>query len=301
MKLPRLLSVSKNRQHSNIYDVSLTAVDFVRDYSELEISFYLYPYSRKVSTSNFQILPYEDYAHDVSSNRRSTYKLIKYQADKLFGIVLGLIIILVLSALGSRNFNDAESIVAILATYAIGKELFVDFDNFFINLTKAWRTKWLGVSYSYQREDFGTVQRFWKIARNKRNQLPYILPRQFEYISHSNSKTIDMIFSQSDLKALQGPSSGIASIEVDEIAQQHLTNQFMFGVKITLVAKYLFWKRNTEIFQAIDAGQVGTVTANGSWATDQALVRSTFRVGRLKYYRDLSLIENLDIIDFDLT
>lgn len=294
--LEKIISFNRNGV-ANSFFLSASKKEILKKFSSIEIAFTLYPYSKEINANNFSILPYEEYVEDVSQNTRSNYTKADEYGSKIFGILLSLIIIFVFWRIDKNLLASVEAIVSIIGAYAVGKELWQDIDKTLVNLSKNSKLRWLSLSYYYTKQDFGTIQQFWRRARVKRMGLNTLLASQMDFITHSNSKTIELYFSKSDLGRLNDTTGLLLDIEVENSkVKEFVDKKFMVSFKIILSKNLFFFKQNIEIFQAIDSNSLGTIDGKGNWIENASLVRKTFSIGRLKFYMKEHIAGDLQII-----
>jgi len=66
--------------------------------------------------------PFEEYAKDISTRRRSLYTRVPRPADSLFGILLSIFIICAFLFVKPSKVSSLQSFIAILGAYFIGKD-----------------------------------------------------------------------------------------------------------------------------------------------------------------------------------
>jgi hypothetical protein len=265
------------------FDVTLNNLDLLKSYSSFECTFFMYPYDKGLNANYFNLSPYEEYVKDVNMGRRSMYGKLDNIGDNIFGFILGFTILFFFWIFNRREIFSIEAVVSIFAAYAIGKELWNDFDNGLTNWTQNWKLSWRDNSHYYIKQDFGSIQKFWKVARQEKYQHDTLLAKKIDFLSYSNSKTVELLFHRKDLKDISQENINLVVINFDEGIAVKKDN-FMFGAKITLTKNILFWKTNTELFQSVSKGQLGAVDKNDHWHEDKVLVRKTVNVGRVKFY-----------------
>jgi hypothetical protein len=268
-----------------VLQVYLRNLPAFREHSALEVSLFLYPYSSKLTADHYRALPYEDYLVDLNAGVRTAYKVAGKFGGKLFGLLLGLLIVLLFWRIDPGDIISIQSIVSILGAYAIGKELWDDIDNFLANTFNASeRLRWRETPYFYVKNHFGTVEKFWEKARNDRYASNTALPSKFDFIAHSNHKTLELLFKPQDLEFADYEALRIGNFRFVE-KQKPRPADFMLGFKLTLIKNYFFFKREVELFQLLDKGNLGVVE-NDTWHAGALLARNTITIGRWKFYMD---------------
>lgn len=263
-----IISISSS---SNQIDVFLEDQSSNSDFVDVLATFY--PYNLETDADNFKILPYEEYVNEVSNKKRSAYRAILPFFDKLFGIVLAFLLSFIFFLIDPELLISVEAVVSLLGLYLVGKELWVDLDDLLISVTRSWKLKWRSQEYYYKRNYFGTIQGFWQFARDTRNQSSFLLADVFDFISQSNSKTVELRF---DNKKLHKKTK-VLSFESQN-------QNGLLGFKVSVGKRVLPGvTQRTEYFQSIQNNEIGTVI-NGVWEKDQVLVKHTYLIGRLKYY-----------------
>jgi hypothetical protein len=110
------------------YDVELNRMEELKSLHSAELHVVLYPYSKMISSADYSINPFEEYARDISGHLRSSYVAIQSPAANIFGLALGAVIAFIFYHLAPDKLVSVESTVSILGAYAIGKELYGDID-----------------------------------------------------------------------------------------------------------------------------------------------------------------------------
>lgn len=263
-------------------DVLLTDIDSAKKFDSFECSLSLYSIDTTVKADDFLFDPYEEYISDIAAGKRSTYEKIPDTANQLFGMVLGLVIVVFFAVFLPEQLLSIESVVSIFAAYTVGKEIWIDVDAFLQKLSRNWPVRWLDRDFFFERQQFGTFHRFWQRARIARFGHSNTLPAQIDFISHSNSKTIDMQFDHHDLKALPLDSARILSITLlPNTANFFKTNKYVVVCRFGFVRKLLFFKFVEEYFQAVEQGKIGTLTLANEWYPQGVLKKIKFQVGNL--------------------
>jgi len=271
----------------------------IRDSKALECTFFVYPYSQNMDHTSFNILPYEEYVGDVDAGRRSTYQKLEPTASKLFGVFLGLLLIIIFGIYNPNELYSLQNLIAVLGAYTLGKEMWDDLDKWLIDSTKTWNIRWRGSQYFYVKEDFGTIQRFWKLARVKRNGQPTILPVWLDFMTHSNAKTVEAYFEKKTIS--QYPENSLVQFGSVSINQENLRDfekdGAMFGFKLSLKEQFWLGDITYEIFQSVDKNEYGAVDKKGIWCPQAILYRKVWNLGRIKIYLLKEIVNDFRLVN----
>ena len=282
--LDNLIRLKQNSDFSYIYDVELNNIPALKQYESVEVHLVLYPFARQILSDNYRFTPFQEYANDISTRRRSLYTRVPHPANSIFGIFLGIFIILIFLALKSSEVYSLQSIVAILGAYFIGKDLWNDIEAALVNISKDWKLRYQTTYYEYQVEKNTTLTNYSALAREHRYGKASLLPEQMEFISNANSKTIRMKFSQGDLRAFQENTAHILGIRLDpDLAEEFTRAGFMFSIKLSLNQRVLFFRRAQEFFQSLNGGERGCLNFQNNWMRDAALARDAYFLSNLRY------------------
>ncbi|MCC7164679.1 MAG: hypothetical protein IT331_19445 [Anaerolineae bacterium] len=282
--LQRLIRVRQNPTLPQIYDVELNNIPALKQYDSVEVHLVLYPFSRQITADSYKFNPFQEYADEISTRRRSLYTRVPRPANSLFGIFLGIAIILFFLAVRPSEVYSLQSIVAILGAYFIGKDLWNDIEAALVNLSKNWTLRYQTRYYEYQLEKNTTLTNYSAVAREHRYGKASLLPERMEFITNSNSKTVRMRFSHQDLQGLCEQTAHILGMRFEpQVAAEFTRAGYMFSVKISLNERTLFVRRAHEYFQSLNAGERGCLNFNNKWMGDAALGREAIFVGNLRY------------------
>ncbi len=300
--LDHLIRLRQNPEFPNIYDVELTNVSALRAYESVEVHLVLYPFSRQIISDTYRFYPFEEYANEISTRRRSVYSRVPQPAGSLFGILLGIVIILVFLAIKPSEVASLQSFVAILGAYFIGKDLWHDIEALFVNISKNWRVRYQTGYYAYQLERNTTLTSYSALAREQRYGKGSLVPERMEFISSSNSKTVRLKFSSGDLRRFAQNTAHIMALRLDPaIADEFESAGYMFSVKVSLNERGLFWRRAHEFFQSLNAGQRGCLNFNNAWTNDAALAREAVFIGNLRYLASQRILPAIAIVCAETT
>lgn len=298
--LTQLIRLRQNAEFANIYDVELANVPALRAYAAVEVHIVLYPFSRQITADTYRLNPFEEYANDISTRRRSLYTRVPRPAGSLFGIFLGAVIILVFLAVNPSEVSSLQSFIAILGAYFIGKDLWNDLEALLVNLSKNWRVRYQTDYYACQIEKNTTLTNYSALAREQRYGKASLLPERMEFISNANSKTARLKFSRADLNGFQQNSAHILAMRFDAPVAAELEHAgFMFSVKISLNRRVLFMRQAREFFQSFNAGQRGCLNFHNVWEPDAALARDAYFAGNLRYLAAQRIEPRLAILAMD--
>ena len=295
--LDKMIRLRRNAELPNIYDVELDNVPALRAYDSVEVHLVLYPFSRQITSNAYRFNPFEEYVEDISTRRRSLYTRVPRPADSLFGIFLGVVIVLAFAAIKPSEISSLQSIVAILGAYFIGKDLWHDIEGLLVNLSKNWRVRYQTDYYAYQVEKNTTLTNYSALAREKRYGKASLLPERMEFISNANSKTARLKFSRADLNGFHQDNAHILAMRLDApLADEFENTGYMLSVKISLNRRVLFWRHAQEFFQSLNTGQRGCLNFENAWTPDAALARDAFFLGSVRYLAAQRLIPAVEII-----
>lgn len=296
-----IVSFIQNKDNPYIFDVSITDIDVLSQYDSVECHFVIYPYNRNIFSENITFYPFEEYVKDILSYKNSAYVIIKNHFNKVFGLFVWFLIILVFYYIKPVELLSVEAFVSVIGAYIVGKELREDIDNFLQDITKCWfitfqenyykfaLVKWTTLSnYSY----FAKVQRYWKSP---------LLPKKMNFIEQSNSQTLRIYFDKNDFKIHAGKQAQVTAIHIqNEKLDRFKKYWFMFGVKISL-NKYFMWiKNSTELFQSIHNYNIWCLDEKWTWNNWDVFYRKTHSLGKIKYFRKKWIIDNQKLIKFSM-
>jgi hypothetical protein len=282
--LDNLIRLRHNPNFPYIYDVELNNISALKQYASVEVHLVLYPFSRQILADGYRFNPFEEYANDISTRRRSLYTRVPRPANSMFGIFLGISIILVFLTLRPSEVYSLQSLIAILGAYFIGKDLWNDIESALVKISQDWRLRYQTSYYQFQVEKNTTLTNYSALARIRRYGKASLLPEQMEFISNSNSKTIRMRFSRNDLRGFDEETAHVLGIRLDTaLADEFASSGFMFSVKIALNERALPFRRSHEYFQSLNAGHRGCLNFQNEWMHDAALARKAYFLGNLRY------------------
>ncbi len=295
--LAQLIRLRQNPELPNIYDVELANVPTLRAYDSVEVHLVLYPFSRQITADAYRFSPFEEYAEDISTRRRSLYTRVPRPASSLFGIFLGIFIIGVFLVVKPSEVASLQSFVAILGAYFIGKDLWRDIEALLVNLSKNWRVRYQTDYYAYQVEKNTTLTNYSALAREQRYGKASLLPERMEFISNANSKTARLKFSRADLRAFQHEAAHICAMRFDASVANELEHAgYMLSVKISLNRRVFAFRRAQEFFQSLNAGQRGCLNLQNEWTPGAALQRDAYFLGNLRYLVAQRLVPALELV-----
>lgn len=292
-----IITLKKNNRIKHVYDVECATHPKLLRYSFLECHFVMYPYSRNITSDNITFCPFEEYVKDIQSNQRSAYQVITSQFNKVFGLFLGAVIIIIFYLFHPVSLLSVESLLSLLGAYFIGKELWDDIETILINMSSNWRIRYQPGYYSYKLTRNSTLAVYSRLAKRSRYGKAMLLPGKIEFIEQSNSQTLRLFFKKRSYKRKPGDSLHIFSIHLDPgLAEELETNGYMFGVKLTFNKTILGIVKSYDFFQSCHKNEKGCLTMQGAWCPDSVFFRSSLSFGRIKMYLSSSIIENTGLI-----
>ncbi|MBN2535702.1 MAG: hypothetical protein JXB88_22680 [Spirochaetales bacterium] len=288
-----IITLKKNNQMEHVYDVELTYHNNLLHYSSVECHFVLYPYSRNITSKNITFCPFEEYVKDIQSNQRSAYQEITSQFNKLFGILLGVIIVSIFYFFHPASFLSVESLLSLLGAYFIGKELWDDIENFLISISSSLRIRYQPGYYSYKLVRNSTLAAYSRLAKKNRYGKVMLLPEKIDFIEQSNSQTLRLFFKKDSYKDKSEDILHIISIHIDpEIEEELESKGYMFGVKLTFNRKFLGIMHSDDYFQSFNKNKKGCLNAQGNWCPDSVFFRHSLLFGRIRMYLSCSIFDN---------
>jgi hypothetical protein len=303
LKLPlhNIISFKKNAELKNVFDVELNNVQQVKQYHSLECHFYVYPFSRKLDANSYEFNPFEEYIKDIQKHQKSAYIKIKGAWNELFGILLGLIIVLIFYKFKPDDLLSVQSIVSILGAYFIGKDLWDDIDNLLVKITKKLHLRYQESYYSYKIDRNSTLTHYSNFARVQRYGKRMLLPEKLELIEQHISTTVRMYYLVDDMKRITEDTVHMCSIRFNPESMKYLEDEgLLFGVKFSFNKKYLFLTKSTEVFQTLNKNQRGCLTEKGEWVDNAAYARLTMSIRRLKLFLKKGIVREVQVFKQDM-
>lgn len=296
--LSNLVRLVKNPEVPYIYDVELQRIPELKSYSSVEVHVVLYPYSRQVRAPDFAFNPYQEYADDVQTRRRSLYIHLPHVANSLFGIFLGILIVLAFLVIKPSEVASLQSIVAILGAYFIGKDLWNDIEGLLVALSHDWRVRYQTSPYAYQIEKNTTLTGYSALAREERYGKASLLSEMMDLIPNANSKTVRMYFDGATLKRFSETTAHILSIRVaPDLIDEFEASGFMFGVKISLNQQRALLRLAHEFFQSGNRGTCGCLDEHGVWVTNAVMERDIWWLRNIRYLQNRRVIRELKMLE----
>ena len=294
-----LIYLEKSSRHTNLYDVSLYEIDKLREYDSLEAHIVLYPYSRRITSENVSFYPFEEYVKDVQSNHVSAYAKIQLKFQKFFGVLLGSVIAAIFYKYKPDDLFSVESVVAVFAAYAIGKELWADIERFLINISKRSRLRYTEDYYKYELEKFTTMTHYSTLAKKQRYGKATLLPEKINFLELSNSQTLRMHFNLSDIKPPDAKSAHIFSIHIEGDMQSDFEKYgHLFGVKISLNKKGFLFTKKLELFQSLHNHEKGCLDDEEVWSKNAIYFRRVLTLGKIKYFLERGVIASKSLVQY---
>jgi hypothetical protein len=292
----------RNEEHSNIYDVEMRQLDELRQYDSVECHIVLYPYSRKLDSANISVHPYEEYVKDILSQHKSAYASAGSQFNKLFGIMLGLLITVIFFKLKPSDLFSVESIVSVFGAYFVGKEIWDDIERNLIEFSKSWRLRYQERYYSYRLEKRTTLTNYSWFAKKQRYGKTPLLPELMDFIEKSNSQTLRLLFNMNDIGStgsweMMASSGHLFSLHLDpEFVDELEKEGFLLGVKLSLNKQFLGFTKRLELFQSLHRDSKGALDEHGLWTDNALFYRKTLTFGRIKAFLKSGLLQDQNLI-----
>jgi hypothetical protein len=215
-----------------------------------------------------------------------------------FGLLLGGAISSFFLIFYPQLLISVESFVSIFAAYTVGKEIWRDLDAFLQDRTQSWRVRWVQQSFYYVLQQFGTFQRFWQLARRKRYGYQLTLPNEIDMISHSNSKTIEMLFKQQSFEKIPFQLMRVLRIVFESTAPVlEFPLKGLIICRVAVIRKRFGIKNVTEYYQAYDQGKIGSLDLENTWHPGMCLEKRMIILGRLVCYTQSARLTKKQIID----
>ena len=297
-----VIRMRRNEDIPNIYDVEMRHLDELRQYDSVECHIVLYPYSRKLDSENIGVHPYEEYVKDILSFHKSAYASAGSQFNKLFGIMIGLLITAIFFKLKPSDLFSVESIVSVFGAYFVGKEIWDDIERNLIEISKSWRLRYQENYYAYRLEKRTTLTNYSWFAKKQRYGKTPLLPEQMDFIEKSNSQTLRLYFNMNDVGAsgsweLMASSGHLFSLHLDPGLIDELEREgFLFGVKLSLNKQFLGFTKRLELFESLHRDSKGALDEHGLWVDNALFYRRTLSCGRIKAFLKSGMLPNQSII-----
>lgn len=298
-KIPfkNIIGFERLKEYDNIYDVSLIQSENIKKFKSIEVSLFLYPFSRKVFSKNIKFNPFEEYVKDILSDQRSAYFKIGNNLNNLFGIFLGLLITIVFYYFKPNELLSIESIVSVFGSYIIGKELWNDIEKFLINVSKSWRIQFEENRYAYRLDKNTMMTHYTLLAKKERYGIMPVMPQKIHFINQSNSQTVRLFIKTNDIIQSKSKNSHLLSIRVDsEKMEQFEKDGYMMTVRMKFNKKILWWTKTWEFFNSINKGEIGCLDQHGRWTKNAVLVRRINSCRRLSLLLKSKLRKNCSLI-----
>jgi hypothetical protein len=293
-----IIRLRKNETIPNIYDVEMKHFEHLQKYDSMECHIVLYPYSRKICSQNIKFFPFEEYVKDILSCQKSAYIPIRSQFNEIFGLLMGLVLIIIFALFKPADLFSLEAIVSVLGVYFVGKELWDDIERLLINISKTWSLRYQENYYAYQLGKHTTLTHYSRFAKKNRYGKVPLLPEKMDFIEQSNSQTTRMCFKVRDLQSLQDSTGHMFSIHIDpDVVQEFEQEGFMFGVKLSFNKHFLGFVYHFELFQSLHKGSKGCLDEKGEWIEGGIFYRKTLTLGRLKLFIKSGLLHQETIIE----
>jgi len=268
------------------YYLDLENLDLLKTYNSLDLTIILYPFNKNINSKSFKFLPYEEYVKDLTEKKNTIYYSIVNYANVFFGIGAGVFVLLLYIFSNSQDFFNLQSNITALTAYGLAKELWKFVENLLINITYNLKLSFQEIQYSFRLRKQTTISKFSNLAKEKRYGTSVILPFKLDLIEESNSETLKIKFTRSQLKSVRDDNIQILEIKpIDENTFNQLKEGFMLAVKVSLNNRFLFiFNKTIEYFQAINNKEKGTIGEDGYFIKDTVRKKSVLNLGRFKYY-----------------
>ena len=292
------IDVSPSAAFPYIFDVTLNHIDLCKQYHSVECHLVLYPYSRKIDSDDIAFNPFEEYVKDLAIHQRSAYIPINDSFNKLFGILLGLLICLVFLYFKPSDLLSVESVVSIIGAYIAGKEVWDDIELWLVRLTKNSRLRFIDPYYSFRLDFNTTLTAYSNFAKRQRYGKAPLLPSEMDFLKQSNSQTVRMFFSEKDLQSIEETSAHIVSIFVKpDLLTDFEQSGYLLGVKLSFNQKKSFFRtKHLELFQSIHHKQQGCINETQTWVDNAAFHRNAYTVGRWKFFKSHQTIKDYNLV-----
>ncbi len=292
-----LITLKKNQKIRGVYDVEMGTLN-TKGYHTLECHIVFYPYSRNIQGEHITFSPFEEYVKDILSCQRSAYSEIISEFNKVFGLCLGLFIVVIFYTVKPEDLISVGSVVSVIGAYIIGKELWDDIERIAVTLSKKWRIRYTEPYYQYKLEKHTTLTRYSYLAKERRYKKIPLLPEKIDFIQQSNSQTVRMYFNLSELPSIER-SAHLLSITIDPHFVTDLEEDgFLFGVKLSFNKKFCGVSQCFELFQSIDKDSKGCLTEEGEWVHNSVFSRNTVIFGKVKWFKKAGIIPDVTIIRY---
>jgi hypothetical protein len=289
-----LVRLNTKKAATGLYDIELTELEKLRQYSSVDCHLVIYPYSRKVNARHINVLPFEEYVADIVSRQRSVYIKTAERGPYAFGAILALSLVAIFIKYRPVELLSLESIVSAFGVYFVGKELWDDIERALQSISHRWKLRYVENYYPYQLAGQTTLSQYSGLAKSLRYGRRSLLPEKIDFIQQSNSQTVRMRFESESLRNFKESEAHIASLHVEKDASGNFRKDgFLFGAKLSLNNKSWGSEQSLELFQSLDRGRPGCIDAGGSWREGHIFFRRTWRLGNLKYFRSSGTIEGL--------
>lgn len=282
-----LVQLRRDPERPHVTNVELTDVAILKRFESFECHVVLYPYSPRISSSDYDFYPFEEYIDDITEDKRSAYEEIGSAGRHIFGLALGVLLAGIAVAISKESIISVESMLSLLGAYFVGKDLWVDIERVLVEATKTWRLRYLPRTFRYRLEKHNTLTMYSALARRQRYGVTVLLPELLDFIDHSNSQTVRMCFRARELREQDSSPTHILCINMrPDLVGELERHGFMLGVKVSFNTERLGLVRSFEVFQSLHLGERGCLDGAGTWHPEAVFYRRTARVGRLKLFRE---------------
>lgn len=286
-----------DHKRSGTFEIVLDKIEGMKKYDSVECHLVLYPYSDEVSSRDFVFTPYEEYVRDILVKQRSAYAEMTDRFGNFFGLFLGIVIIAVFAIFKPEDLLSVESLVSVIGSYLIGKEIWDDIENILINLTKKMTVRMVENYYRFQLEKHSTLTLYSLFAKKRRYGRETLVPEKIDFIQHSNSQTLRLCFSKREIRKIPGSSALMVTLSVtpDKITE-FLEKGWLFGVKLSLNKSFICFKKSVELFQSLDGQKKGCLDESGNWHEGSVFERKTFTFWKIKAFLSKKLTDGFSLV-----
>ncbi len=300
-KIPyeHILNFIRNKKINNIFDVILTNLSKLKKFNSVEISIFVYPINRKLTSKNIKFNPFEEYVSDILGEQKSIYIKISEQFKNFFGLILGFIITLVFYIFKPSELVSIESVISVFGAYLIGKEMWNDIEKAFIRISKNLPVRYEKNNYAYKFEKYSILTYYSYLAKKLRYGKTTLMPEKMNFITQSNSQTVRMFFKTKTIKTLNSKSAHILSVHIDpELIKDFIDDGFMLSVRVTFNKKILWITKSYEFIQSYYNNLTGCLDENGKWIDDAVFFRRLNNFRKINHYIYSKIIDNKRLVQF---
>ena len=273
----------------------LNNASFLKKYSSLDISILVYPLTKAHNSNNFRFLPYEEYVEDASDNKKTIYRKLASNYDKLFGTILGLIVLAINFIATPTDLLSIRSAVTTVSAYALGKEIWEYIETFMVNISERWFISFKEAPYTYTLRKPSTITKYSYLAKKIRYGEENILANKLDFVQQSNSKNIKLEFTHNQIKDFSNVNQ-ILIMDPDSSTIE--MNDLLIAIKVSLNKKILFINSSEEYFQGFKGEDYGSLDDSNHWFGGTSFFRSSLNFARFKVYLSSKIVKNIKLLKF---